>query len=504
MTRMMSRLRRANDPEQGFALITVIGFVAVITSLMLLGGVMADRSLVSSTQHSSFEGALAAAEDGIDKGLARGKKAYQVGGSDSWFSPAAATSFDAAPECTAASVAWPFASAPAASQERTWAKTQMLALIGTTGCLRHAPQGDYVVLKPTGHQAIYAMGWSPRFGAREVQSRLVKAEYIFAPYSPSNAILTGGDLELGSSTTVSTAGQACPGSGGPYLAGVHTNGALTVNTGNPTVCGPVSASTDSTGQSSNNFYDPTNTSGTIATSVRQSVTVATAAQVWGINHATNPPGGWYDLCANGQVRAPDGATPCSGTLLYNVSAGGSYRGWSFSATSPPTWSAGDALMQNGYSGTYYIDGGNVVTNASNSGSAVPNLTVIAASSSPNCAKVGGNITWNHIDIAAPSLHSTFLFADQDLLTQSNWTAGSRTGGTVVSGLFIAGDQTQMETSSAGAYGAVIAQDVCDPPDGTTLVDKDVIKNPTIYYDPNAQAPFIDLINTTLWLEYPSG
>jgi len=57
--------------------------VAVITSLMLLGGVMADRSLVSSTQHSSFEGALAAAEDGIDKGLARGQKAYQVGGSDS-------------------------------------------------------------------------------------------------------------------------------------------------------------------------------------------------------------------------------------------------------------------------------------------------------------------------------------------------------------------------------------------------------------------------------------
>lgn len=50
---------------------------------MLLGGVMADRSLVSSTQHSSFEGALAAAEDGIDKGLARGQKAYQVGGSDS-------------------------------------------------------------------------------------------------------------------------------------------------------------------------------------------------------------------------------------------------------------------------------------------------------------------------------------------------------------------------------------------------------------------------------------
>jgi hypothetical protein len=30
-----------------------------------------------------------------------------------------------------------------------------------------------------------------------------------------------------------------------------------------------------------------------------------------------------------------------------------------------------------------------------------------------------------------------------------------------------------------------------------------VKNPSIYFDPNAQAPFIDLINTTLWLEFPA-
>jgi hypothetical protein len=44
---------------------------------------------------------------------------------------------------------------------------------------------------------------------------------------------------------------------------------------------------------------------------------------------------------------------------------------------------------------------------------------------------------------------------------------------------------------------VIAADEC-PPVGT---EKNEIKNPSIYYDPNGEAPFTDVINTTLWLEY---
>jgi len=72
----------------------------------------------------------------------------------------------------------------------------------------------------------------------------------------------------------------------------------------------------------------------------------------------------------------------------------------------------------------------------------------------------------------------------------------------VSGFFIAGDQIEMSTSSNGAYGAVIAADGCDPPNGQSMVDRNRIKNPSIYYDPNGLAPFIDIINTTLWLEYP--
>jgi hypothetical protein len=93
-----------------------------------------------------------------------------------------------------------------------------------------------------------------------------------------------------------------------------------------------------------------------------------------------------------------------------------------------------------------------------------------------------------------------MLADQDLMTTSNFAAGSMNGTTVVSGFFIAGDQVNLQTSSNGAYGAVVAADQCDPPDGQSPVDYDEVKNPALYYDPNAQAPFVDVINTTLWLE----
>ena len=168
----------------------------------------------------------------------------------------------------------------------------------------------------------------------------------------------------------------------------------------------------------------------------------------------------------------------------------------------PVWSAGNELKRGGNSGTYYAHHADVTNPASNSGPAVPNLTVLASAPSLACNKVGGNITWGSSDPAAPSLTSTWLVADQDLKTTSNYQAGSASGSTVISGFFIAGDQVEMSTSSNGAYGAVIALDGCDP--NGSLVDANSIKNPSIYYDPNAQAPFTDVINNTLWLEYPSS
>ena len=53
-------------------------------------------------------------------------------------------------------------------------------------------------------------------------TRMVKAEYVFMPFRPTHAVLTGGDLNISSSTTVTAAYGV-----DPALAAVHTNGSVT-------------------------------------------------------------------------------------------------------------------------------------------------------------------------------------------------------------------------------------------------------------------------------------
>ena len=498
----MDRLRRRRlAGDDGLGLVLVLGMGAILTGLMILSTSTAIRSLASSRAHVSFESALAAADGGIETGLARTQRTYVTTGSDSHAIPGPA---NVAGECVAAAIAWPWpTSQPTAQQERTWARGQLeaLAASGTGGCLKSGRGGDYAILKPTGRQVIYALAWSPRRGASEVKQRLIKAEYLFTPYAPLHAILAGGDLVLDSSTMVTSAPP-----NDPALAAVHANGNLSVSSGNPTVFGPVTQSGSGAPATSNNFQ--ANPGNQVLGSAKERIPFDGARVVWALNRTKPVPGGWYDLCPNGTVQAPTGATPCAGSLLTDLSGGGSFRGWSYTLPAPgavPIWSAGSELKQNGFSGTYYISEGDVVNPASNTGPRVPALTVLASArtpatpTTPVCDKVGGNIRWGSTDPAAPSIPNTWLIADQDLVTESSYSAGSAVAGTVVSGFFLAGDQMDMSTSSNGAYGAVIALDQCSPTG--SLADLNRIKNPSIYYDPNAQAPFTDIINNTLWLEY---
>jgi hypothetical protein len=457
----------------------------------------------------NFEDALATAETGVDQVLARAQYTYQTQGSDAYTYPSTASACGAT-----TSINWTTSTAPDGSPapgsfatdaqsiaaERAWAKSWLQQLGASSACRMHTSTGDYAFFKPVGHNAVYGMGWSPRYGASRAKTRYLKSEYLFRPYAPSDAILTQGNVELDSSTTVRSAPP-----NPDTLASVHSNGNVTVNNGNPTVYGPVSQSGSGSLVSSNRFYS--NTNGNVTKTVTESLPTVDAAAVWGGSHATPVVGGWYDLCPDGSVHSPDGAAPCAGTTLASAAtvAASGYRGWTFAQVSGiPTWYAGTGLATGGYSGTYYISGGDVVNNASNAGGPVPNLTVIASAQStypnpPTCNKTGGNITWDHTDIASYSLSHTFLIADQDLLTTSNFYAGSDTNGTIISGFFIAGDQMQLETSANGAYGAVIAGDQCNP--SNSLVSSDVVKNPSIYYDPNSVTPFVNVINKTLWLEY---
>jgi hypothetical protein len=497
-----SILSRLREDESGFGLVLVLGMAGILTSLMLVATTMALRSLESSRQHVSFESALAVAEGGTDSALARAQTRYQAVGADTYLTPAAgdATCNQAAVVWPTGPTAWPIGGAqPTPEEERTWARTQLETIATNPACRQTIAGGEFVTLKPQGRQTVYTMGWSPSYGASEVKKRVIKSEYLFTPYKPSHAILTGGTLSLDSSTLVTSAPP-----NDPALAAVHSNGNVIVSSGNPIVYGLVSQSGTGGLANSNKFYG--NTSGNVVGQPKQTIPYLGARSIWGSNRLSNPPGGWYDLCPDGTVRLPDAAEPCASgaTILATLTATGSFRGWSPVFTGPvvTTWRAGTAIKTSGFSGTYYVHHANVLNDASNAGSPVPNLTVLASSPSLTCNKTAGNIDWGSTDPAAPSIANTWLVADQDLRTSSNYQAGSASGPTIISGFFLAGDQIEMSTSSNGAYGAVIAADQCDPPNGTSMVDSNSIKNPSIYYDPNSAAPFIDIINTTLWLEYP--
>jgi len=277
-------------------------------------------------------------------------------------------------------------------------------------------------------------------------------------------------------------------------AAVNSNGTLCVVNGNPTVTGLVT-STGTSGASSNNF-EANEDGGEVEQKPKQRVPNISARAFY-FKALANPDAHlatWYDLCPDGNVRpqSPDG--PCESSVSLNNGVL-PFNGWSYDSATH-IWSAGNTLLD----GTYYAHEGSFFASGNNY---TAQLTLIAAAKNPDdCAsKEYGNIHWKLHSIGGPAYTNTFMFADSDIKTESNFTAGS-TSPNVVSGLFIAADQMLMETSSAGAVGAVVTGDECAShvaPDIVTGVSE--IKNPSIYFDPKSDSPFTGIVNTTLWLEY---
>jgi hypothetical protein len=477
--------RSVASAEDGFGLVLVIGIMGVVLVLIMVISGIATRSLTSSRTHSNFESALGATEEGIDVGLARVSKQYDLDGSR-YTVPNTGTAIESPPVCSGAPVAAPTAGFASDTAERTWADAQITTLKNVSGCLVHTPAGDYATFIPSNRQTVYARGWSPSSSATSAKSRLLKAEYIFAPYRPANAVLTTGNLEIDSSSTVTTvSGQA------PSLAKIHSNGAISVQ-GNPSVTGAVSSTGSSSGQSSSKFDG--NPSGAVVQTPVQPVPVISAEQVYArqwANYATQ----WWDLCGNGTVHTPSASGPCNGPQVGNYSTGGTFNNlWSFSSSGGvPVWTQGGTGQTTAVSGVYFVDGANIDTGSGNP--QADNMTVIAAATTSACApKTGGDINWDRTNISAPVIPNLYMLADHDLTTGSNFKAGSASA----TGMFIAGDQINMQTSSTGVFGSVVAADQCA---SSGPSDVDVVKNPSITYDNTEQAPFTDVIDTTLWLEY---
>lgn len=548
MYRRLSRAAHRYDSDAGVGLILVIGLAGFMTILVTILVSITVNSLDASARHDNFDAAVATAESGIDQTLARLQRAYVDDGGKEFYTPSTGiTGVDTTPVCNAAPIPNPgsFASATA---EKQWALTQISTLLAAhPSCLQHAAHGDFVVIKPQGKLTIYAEGWSPSYGAKNARARLIKAEYLFVPYAPSNAILTGCSATIGDSTSVLVAPGVPAG-----LASIHSNCDLT--TGSSCAL-QVSGQISMTGNYSGCAYPSPNGKiggdGKVDQSPAQPVPNVTAYQIRDNLNPTQSTTAqqaaiyrseWHDYCPNGTVHAIPAAagdgtvdiTPCAGPQIWPTSGGSAnvcdispdgFRYEGNDAINGATWTAvGQSGGASGVApGIYYFNGGNVVPgdgtspfNSTCSGGGLGNVstssaTIIAAAVLPSgqpmtdfdpsvCTphKIGGNIVWNHDSLGAPAIFNLFMFADADLSTSSAFQAGGAVGTNVQAGMFIAGDQVNMQTSSQGAYGAVIAEDQCPTNDPNK---QNVINNPTIYYDPNAAAPFTSLIDTTLWLEF---
>ncbi len=532
LMRRLGAVRSGDRREAGMGMILVIGVAILVSALAATAVAIAMTGLAQSRNRVDYEQALAVAETGVNFALGNIQYAYDTMATD--YPIPAPTSLEPSTVCNQPVMNDTLTRPASAAVEQAWARQQIQDIISADpGCIQHSPNGDYVIFHPQASLVdgapkvgrVYVQSWVPSISSSLAVSRLIKNEYVFIPYKPTVAVLTGGDLQIDSSTTVTAAYGV-----DPTLAGVHANGTITVDNGNPSVSGLVS-STGSSSASSNNFTS--NPGGAVTTTDQQRVPFidayalyqqAPAVMAQAQNSTTADMSTWNDLCPDGSVRAYNGGvspkTPCQGTVLnYNSSGTGfvlPFRGWSFDSAQH-TWIASSTVA----SGIYYAADANVDVGTGNG--TIPNITVIAQAqysttvtpTNLQCStKQYGSINWNHYALGAPAYPNLWFYADTDVNTGANFTAGSNSSSSaVVSGMFVAGDQINLQTSSQGAVGSVVAADQCTtPPKGSSpvtepqlpgegIVSLNEVKNPAIYYDPNANAPFTSIVDTTLWLEY---
>jgi len=461
MSRQTLRNLRIVKDDEGIGLIIVIGLSAVMAILITVMTTTAIRSLQSSGGHVHFEQSLAAAESGLDRELSNIQTAKnQV--------PAIAyeTTSPCAPAAPASSV---FATE---DSEKAWARAALLAL--PASCATSNGQGEFVAFKSPGRQVVYSIGWSPARDSDLARERLLKTEYIFAPFRPGQAILTGGNLDFSGSVAVNAV------AGLP--ADVHTNASVTGLNNSLSITGSLSASGTLSGCSSGV------SGGCVSGQPPERVPTANPRAVYQDYALTTAQ--WYDLCDDGTVRSPAAAGPCTGSLISSSP----YNNWVYTAgnaTTPGKWTVSDASTQ--YPGVYYIYGADAQLGSNGNSSDSVTLTVLAESKEPagyvnasTCNKYGGDITWKLFNIQN-YMRGTLFIAQGSLYGEANSSAES--------GLMLAGDKVDLNTSSGSVTGAVVANNTC------AAAGDNEIQGMQVTYDQSVEAPVYSVVNTTLWLEY---
>lgn len=418
-----------SSSEHGFAMISVILFGVVLLAVVLLATSQADQAVSGSAVHVSFEQEIHLAETGVDQSLARLQK-----------DPTWGTVDTSTGTTTAELDAWAVAALATAP------------VVASDG-------GEYAVVKPKDRQVVYAAGWSPsRADAR--RHRMVKAEYLFSTYSPANAVLSNGNLQIGGNATV--AGS---------LGNVHANGDVTVVGSALSVSGTLTATgAVSGGQAGWQGSQPP----------QEVPTIDPRAIYDRYSGGAEYVDDWYDLCQDGTVRKPSTAGPCTGEI--RASSGG-LRGWKFSSGK---W----VNDRDPYDGVYYVDRGT----ASIKGTATPwRGTILASASGSDGSLVGGDIEMTGKPLISAFLPDIALVAGRDLdIAGTGQSDGSYDG--------LLGAHEQLELTGNPTLDGALVSENAPHTTGSPVSVNYISGSMTITHNQGLEADLGGLIRTTLWLE----
>lgn len=460
MLRFRASTRRQVADERGIAMVSVVGMSAI---LFAIAAVVMTRNISDYNQVRSdrrFEQAIQVADSGVDHTL------YKVGATPSYTTGETLPSdFGAAGE-----EAWVLASA-------------------ADNPLVTTPEGQWATIRPSNADVIYSVGYVPT-RANPFKVRIIRAAYDYAPFVPSVAILTDGNLQFGGSATIT-------GDGGS----VHANGDV-IYGGSPSVDGYVSASGSCTGCESPTIGQGPPTSG--GGKPKREVPL--------INPRENYVMSDYDLCPNGEIRTgpsyadPGGlapntsGAPCGGALL-GTGADPGYRGWKTQYPTPPPpilWTYND---QTPYDGVYYIYQGSAHVTGNPGTEIKPwEVTIFAEAISSgeepgHCPHLGGDINMAGGGTVRPNSKAQplHLIAGRDL--QMSGTPGNKW-----EGVYAAHEQFQL-TGNVEMNGVILANDYCDTtgsPVSQNIIN--VSGSAKINYDGGLEVPLGRRIRTTHWNE----
>ncbi|MBM3695413.1 MAG: hypothetical protein FJW79_05720 [Actinobacteria bacterium] len=399
---------RSGEEGAALAIVMLLGLTLVLVAVGVSARGVRELGSVASDAH--WQQALYVAESGLDEGM---------------------RAFQADPDFATGEVA-PVFTDPTA--ERAWVVSAAYArAVGQVGS---TPEGEYVVVKPSNVDAIYAVGFAPGRDAAQRRVRVVmvqlERERVPVPWQVEFAFLTGGKLRFwGNAKTIDLTGE--------NGASIHANGALEINRPD-NVDGCASSSTT-----------PLAAYGACPASPRPPVAIPSIDPRILYPYATVvlcPNGRAYGGPTHGTLPDPTPGTACDASD-HEVSSGG----WtSFLSGGVRIWRPGST------SGVYYVAGGTVDGKIGDdkSGTKVGATIIIESlDAGGGCGSNSGHfyLSDNSYLEADPSMSGIAVVAGGDIYYR---------GGATVVGAQLAHEQVDFKGNPVSA-GVLVAEAACDHP-----------------------------------------